>query len=291
HTAYNGYWTEPHASVNRDFSRVFFTSNWGSGSDTDVDAYMVRLPNNLFGASAPVADAIAPSVEASTAGSSGTITLIANASDNVGVSEVEFLIDGVLAGSDATSPYTLAIDSTALANGAHTLSAVAYDAAGNAGVSPTVGFSVNNVAADTTAPSVSAAISGNSGTITFSANASDNTGVTRVDFLVDGVAKGSDNSGPYTLSLDSTTLSNASHTLVAKAYDAAGNIGTSASVSFSVNNTPTTTVVDNSQLVAQMKSRLDSMDATLATMSTRNSKVKSLKADVATQRDLVQQIK
>jgi hypothetical protein len=62
-------------------------------------------------------------------------------------------------------------------------------------------------------------------------------------------------------------------------------------VGFAVNNTPTTTVVDNSQLVAQMKSRLDSMDATLATMSTRNSKVNSLKADVATQRDLVQQIK
>jgi archaellum component FlaF (FlaF/FlaG flagellin family) len=290
-TKYNGYWTEPHASVNRDFSRVFFTSNWGSGSDTDVDAYMVRLPNNLFGASTPVADAIAPSVEASTAGSNGTITLIANASDNVGVSEVEFLIDGVLVGSDATSPYTLAIDSTALASGAYTLSAVAYDAAGNAGVSPTVSFSVNNVTADSTAPSVSASATGTSGTIAFSANASDNTGVTRVDFLVDGVAKGSDSSGPYTLSLDSTTLSNASHTLVAKAVDAAGNVGTSASVSFAVNNTPTTTSVDNSLVIAQMKSRLDSMDATLAKMSSTNKNVKALKSDVSTQRTLVGQIK
>ena len=44
----NGYWTEPHASVNRDFTRVLFTSNWGSTSDIDVDAYMLRLPSDLF---------------------------------------------------------------------------------------------------------------------------------------------------------------------------------------------------------------------------------------------------
>ncbi|PIQ36867.1 MAG: hypothetical protein COW59_10150, partial [Lysobacterales bacterium CG17_big_fil_post_rev_8_21_14_2_50_64_11] len=187
--------------------------------------------------------------------------------------------------------YTLDIDSTTLANGTHTLSAVAYDAAGNAGVSPTVNFSVNNVTADTTAPSVSTSVTGTGGTIAFAAEASDNTGVTRVDFLVDNVAKGSDSSGPYTLALDSTTLSNAGHTLLAKAYDAAGNVGTSASVSFAVNNTTITPAVDNTVVIAQLTLRLDSMDATLATMSTRNSKVKSLKADVAIQRDLVQQIK
>jgi hypothetical protein len=40
----NGYWTEPHATVNRDFTRVMFNSNWGVNSATDVDAYMVQLP-------------------------------------------------------------------------------------------------------------------------------------------------------------------------------------------------------------------------------------------------------
>ncbi|QSQ28282.1 hypothetical protein JY651_27550 [Pyxidicoccus parkwayensis] len=43
-TASNGYWTEPVASVNRDFTRVAFNSNWGSGSDTDVDTYVVEIP-------------------------------------------------------------------------------------------------------------------------------------------------------------------------------------------------------------------------------------------------------
>lgn len=40
----NGYWTEPHATVNRDFTKVLFNSNWGINSDTDVDAYMIELP-------------------------------------------------------------------------------------------------------------------------------------------------------------------------------------------------------------------------------------------------------
>lgn len=40
----NGYWSEPHASVNRDLTKVLFNSNWGTSSDTDVDAYMIEIP-------------------------------------------------------------------------------------------------------------------------------------------------------------------------------------------------------------------------------------------------------
>lgn len=90
---------------------------------------------------------------------------------------------------------------------------------------------------DTTPPSVSAATSGSSGTIALTASASDNVGVTRVEFFVDGALKGSDSSAPYALSLDSTTLSNGTHSLVARAFDAAGNSKDSAAVSFSVSNT------------------------------------------------------
>lgn len=94
--------------------------------------------------------------------------------------------------------------------------------------------------ADTTPPTVSAAESGTSGSITLSATASDNVGVTNVEFHVDGVLKGSDNSSPYSIPLDSTTLTNATHTLTAKAYDAAGLSTTSAPVSFTINNAPST---------------------------------------------------
>ncbi|MGV8943534.1 NEW3 domain-containing protein [Thermomonas sp.] len=50
HGQYNAYWTEPHATVNRDFTKVLFNSNWGTTSDLDVDAYMVRLPDGLLSA-------------------------------------------------------------------------------------------------------------------------------------------------------------------------------------------------------------------------------------------------
>ncbi|MCK9195344.1 MAG: Ig-like domain-containing protein, partial [Nevskia sp.] len=89
---------------------------------------------------------------------------------------------------------------------------------------------------DTTAPTVSASETGSSGTITFAATASDNVGVSRVEFSVDGTLRATDTSAPYSVTFDSTTLTNASHSLVARAYDAAGNVGTSSTVTFSVNN-------------------------------------------------------
>ncbi len=182
-------------------------------------------------------DTTAPTVSASESGSAGTISFSANASDNVGVSRVEFYVDGALKATDSSAPYSASLDSTTLGNGSHSLVAKAYDAAGNVGTSSTVAFSVSNSTSDTQAPSVSAAESGSSGTISFSATASDNVGVSRVEFYVDGALKATDSSAPYSASLDSTTLADGSHSLQAKAYDAAGNVGTSGSVAFSVSNT------------------------------------------------------
>ncbi len=189
-------------------------------------------------------DTVAPTVSASETGSSGTITLSASASDNVGVSLVEFYVDGVLKASSNVAPYNAALNSTTLTNGSHALVAKAYDAAGNVGTSTSFGFSVNNVVADTTAPIVSASETGASGTITLSATASDNVGVTNVEFYVDGVLKGSDTTSPYSITLNSTTLTNGSHALTAKAFDAAGNNATSAAANFSVSNGATQLIVN-----------------------------------------------
>jgi len=93
-----------------------------------------------------------------------------------------------------------------------------------------------NQVADTVAPQVSASVSGSGGLITLAADASDNVGVTRVDFSVDGTLKGSSSQAPYALKLDSKLLANGSHALVATAYDAANNAGSSASVGFMVAN-------------------------------------------------------
>jgi hypothetical protein len=190
------------------------------------------------------ADTTAPTVSASETGSSGTITLAASASDNVGVSLVEFYVDGVLKASSNIAPYSATLNSATLANGSHSLLAKAYDAAGNAGSSSTVSFSVNNAVADTTAPAVSASVGGTGGTITLSASASDNVGVTSVEFYVDGALKGSDTTAPYSITLNSTTLTNGSHSMTAKAYDAAGNAGTSAALPFSISNSATELIVN-----------------------------------------------
>jgi MYXO-CTERM domain-containing protein len=74
----------------------------------------------------------------------GPVDLQATASDDVGVSIVQFLSgDGVL-GEAPRSPYTLAIDSCVLGNGTHMLAARAWDAAGNSSTSPAVPVTVMN---------------------------------------------------------------------------------------------------------------------------------------------------
>ena len=40
------YWAEPHVSVNQDFNRIIFTSNWGRTGTSEVDMYMILLPDN-----------------------------------------------------------------------------------------------------------------------------------------------------------------------------------------------------------------------------------------------------
>ncbi|WP_386066475.1 PHB depolymerase family esterase [Tahibacter sp. UC22_41] len=73
---------------------------------------------------------------------SGSVTLAATASDDVGVDHVDFLLDGSVLGSDASAPYTLAWDATNASNGAHVLTARAQDLAGNVGSSAPVGVTV-----------------------------------------------------------------------------------------------------------------------------------------------------
>ncbi|WP_197046983.1 CehA/McbA family metallohydrolase [Paucibacter sp. KBW04] len=91
------------------------------------------------------ADTTAPSVSASVSGTSGTIQLQATASDDVGVVRVEFYLDGKLVGSPTSAPYALSLDSKLLSNGAHSLKALAFDAAGNSASSGELSFNISNV--------------------------------------------------------------------------------------------------------------------------------------------------
>jgi Bacterial Ig domain len=91
---------------------------------------------------------------------------------------------------------------------------------------------------DTIAPTVSITAPANgatvSGTVSVTANASDAVGVTKVEFLLDGVLQSTDMSPAYAWSWNTATATAGAHTLVAKAYDAANNIGTSSTVNVTV---------------------------------------------------------
>lgn len=45
---YNGYFSAPVASVNRDFNKIIFNSNWNVNTSEDIDAYMVEIPNSAL---------------------------------------------------------------------------------------------------------------------------------------------------------------------------------------------------------------------------------------------------
>ncbi|HKS22282.1 MAG TPA: Ig-like domain-containing protein [Thermoanaerobaculia bacterium] len=93
---------------------------------------------------------------------------------------------------------------------------------------------------DTTPPTTSITAPANgatvSGTVSVTASASDNVGVTKVEFWLDGALRTTDTASPYSWSWDTTTFANSAHSLVTKAYDAAGNVGTSSTVTVTVNN-------------------------------------------------------
>src|SRR5439155_2633390 len=123
---------------------------------------------------------------------SGTITVTASASDNVGVAGVQFRLDGSnLGGEDTSSPYAVSWDTTNASNGSHTLIARARDAAGNTTSSSAVTVTVFN---DTTPPAVSitspSSGSTGSGAIAVTASASDNDGIAGVQFKLDGADLG-----------------------------------------------------------------------------------------------------
>ncbi len=101
---------------------------------------------------------------------------------------------------------------------------------------------------DTTPPTVAiaspAAGATVSGTVTVSADASDNVGVARVAFTLDGSPLGSAlTAAPYSLSWDTTSAVGGSHTLVATALDGAGNTATSTPVAVNVANAADPSVV------------------------------------------------
>jgi hypothetical protein len=210
----------------------------GSLANTQGGSYTI-------GATLPAVSVTSPA-NAAIIAQGGTTTINVSATPtNSTISKVEIYIDGGLAATLTTSPYNHAWNTAAVALGSHTIQAKAYDSLNNVGTS-----ALNTVTlADQTTPTatITSPVGGSSikGTVSVAATAADNaggTGILKVEFYVDGVLKGTDAAFPYSFSWDTTTATNASHSLTAKAYDNAtpANTGTSAVVSAITDNSPPT---------------------------------------------------
>ncbi|HOL38872.1 MAG TPA: Ig-like domain-containing protein [Dictyoglomaceae bacterium] len=185
---------------------------------------------------------------------SGPVDIIASATDNVGVSRVEFYIDGSKVGEDTQAPYEYSWDTDTLQyNSTHSIKAKAYDSAGNTGESQAVTVTIG----DTQAPQITITNPHDgdivSATVSIQVQVVDKTpsaknkkvekapsGVSRVEFYIDGSKVGEDKEAPYEYSWDTTKVLNGTHTITVAAIDNINNSG-SASIAVNVNNLGGTT--------------------------------------------------
>lgn len=170
----------------------------------------------------------------------GTITVSANATDNVGVVRVEFYRDtSVLLGTDTNSPFSTPFDTMSVANGSHIITAKAYDAAGN-NASASVTVQVNNPVPDTTPPTVQMDKPLNISDLSLplslqvTGTAADNVGVAKVEVTIDGGAIKQASLSPSSWNLPITIDTAGSHTVTAKAYDAANNASLPATLTINI---------------------------------------------------------
>lgn len=137
--------------------------------------------------------------------------------------------------------YTFVWNTTGLPAGAHTLTAVAYDAQGNPGdVAVSVYVDPQSSGVDVQAPTVklTSPASGSvvRGIVTLIANALDNAKVNMVLFQLNGRLLFATNHPPYRYDLDTTKYPNGPHTIKVYAYDASDNCGESTPVVINVDN-------------------------------------------------------
>jgi hypothetical protein len=117
----------------------------GTEAPSDHYGIIIEYPRPNSGAppdTTPPVTSIASPAPNTSVGGAGSVSV--SASDNRAVVRVEVLLDGAVIGTATAAPYLVAWDTTYCANGSHSLRAIAYDAAGNAGQSTAIPVNVYN---------------------------------------------------------------------------------------------------------------------------------------------------
>ncbi len=172
---------------------------------------------------------------------SGTIPLTATTTTQGGatVKSVQLLVDDVAFGSPLTSaPYTVPLDTTTLANGAHSVGAVVTDSNNAVANATPVGFTVANAAPSftiqITQPQTGDTVSG---PVSITSSVTSSHPVTSVQYYLDGLPLGAAQTvSPYTLSWNTKTALNGHNTLTAVATDSTNTQATSDPVVVDVSN-------------------------------------------------------
>ncbi len=216
-----------------------YSVNWDTNVINDGEYTLTAVARNTKGLSAesaPVAVTVKnyvptpPNVIVTAPGSStpvaGLIMLSAEAGDAMSVTGVQFKVDGQNVGEeDVVAPYSVPFDTTLITDGSHTVTAVARNSLGLTSESDPVTFLVNNAPASVPVVAVTApaAYSMVSGTTTMTASASDENGITSLQFKVNGQNFGSAlTETPFSLSWDTIALADGTYTITAEARNAAG---------------------------------------------------------------------
>ncbi len=143
-----------------------YSVNWDTSTVANGSVNLTAVAKDAFGNATtsvalavtvanvpPPPDATPPTVALTApAGTvSGTVAVSANAADNIGVTQVEFFAGAASLGADTSAPYSVNWNTTTVADGVFTLTAVARDAAGNTTTSAPVDVTVSNAVAVTLA--------------------------------------------------------------------------------------------------------------------------------------------
>src|SRR4029079_11730012 len=101
-------------------------------SQSEIQIDMVTPVGSGSGSADTTGPTIALTAPSNGATVSGTATLSASASDNVGVAGVQFRVDGVNVGAEGgVSPSSVPWNTVGVSAGSHSITALARDAAGN----------------------------------------------------------------------------------------------------------------------------------------------------------------
>ncbi len=168
-------------------------------------------------------------------------TISVYAEDNDAVSQVEFYIDNVLVYTDTEEPYEYDWNTLAEAEDInHIVGAKITDPSDNIFEVPSVSVYVNNIPNDTSPPIVVISSPSNgqtvAGTVNFTVLANDDSGISLVEFFIDGESIATTEEAPYTYLWDTILGHNDPHALSARAVDIAGNISFAQPILVLVNN-------------------------------------------------------